>query len=373
MKISYLSTFYPYRGGIAQFNAALYKALKAKGHEVDAVTFKRQYPNLLFPGKTQYVTSDDKTDIIPSKQLVDSIDPFNWITSAKKIKQFLPEMLLMKFWIPYFAPALGYIAKHQNPDTRSIAILDNVIPHERKIFDLPLIKYYLNRVNGFIVMSEQVRDELLSIKPDAKFAYKQHPLYDHFGAPLDKETARKKLNLSSNKKTLLFFGFIRAYKGLDLLIEAMNELDESYQLVIAGESYSSFEPYQKQIDQNQFKNNIHPHIRYISDEEVPLFFSAADACVLPYKSATQSGITSIAYHFELPMIATNVGGLQEMVKDNETGIIVNEPAAGTIAQGIQRFFNTDTDQLKNQIARKKTELSWEGFAESILELYQNIK
>ncbi|HKK59865.1 MAG TPA: glycosyltransferase [Salinivirga sp.] len=373
MKISYLSTFYPFRGGIAQFNAALYRALIAKGHEVDPITFKRQYPNLLFPGKTQYVTSDDKADIIPSQKMVDSIDPFNWITSAQKIRKMSPDILLMKFWIPYFAPSFGHISKHQKPNTRSIAILDNVIPHERKFFDMPLIKYYLNRVNGFIVMSEQVRDELLSIKPDARFAYKQHPLYDHFGAPEDKTIARQKLGLSANKKTLLFFGFIRAYKGLDLLIEAMNKLDDSYQLIIAGESYSSFEPYQKQIDQNRFRNNIHPNVRYISDKEVPLFFSAADACVLPYKSATQSGITSIAYHFELPMIATNVGGLEEMVKDNETGVVVDKPNADNLATGIQRFFKTDQSHFANQIRAKKKELSWEGFAQSILDLYKTIK
>lgn len=373
MKINYLSTFYPFRGGIAQFNAALYRALEAKGHQVDAVTFKRQYPNLLFPGKTQYVSEDDKVDIIPGNEMVDSINPINWYNAAKKIRNSNPDILLMKFWIPYFGPSLGYISKRQHPETRSITILDNVIPHERKPMDMPLIRYYLNRVNGFIVMSEQVRDELLSIKPDARFAYKQHPLYDHFGDRVDKAQARKKLNLDTNKKTLLFFGFIRPYKGVDLLIEAMNKLDESYQLVIAGESYGSFDLYQKLIEENNFKTNIHQHVRYISDDEVPLFFSAADACVLPYKSATQSGITSIAYHFELPMIATDVGGLKEMVLDEKTGIIVHVPKAEAIAEGIRNFFDIESKQFASHIAEKKQELSWESFAESILDLYAEIK
>ena len=371
MKISYLSTFYPFRGGIAQFNAALFREFE-KEHTIDAITFKRQYPNILFPGDTQYVKEDDKPEIIDSKELLDSINPFNWMSTAKKLKKSAPDLLLMKFWMPFFSPSLGYVSKNIGRKTKSIAILDNAIPHERRFFDMPFIKYFFKRVDGFVVMSEQVKNDLLKLKPDAKYVYKQHPLYDHYGSKIIITKARKKLTLDPQKKTLLFFGFIRDYKGLDLLIEAFGELDESYQLIIAGESYGSFDGYDKQIADNKNKDRIHKHVKYISDEEVPLYFSAADVCVLPYKSATQSGITSIAYHFDLPMLATKVGGLDEMVIDNETGIIIPSPTVSEIRDNILKYFNTERDHFIQTIQQKKSELSWSSFSEAIMKLYKQL-
>ncbi len=371
MNIQYLSTFYPFRGGIAQFNAALYRALE-KNHQIEALTFKRQYPNLLFPGETQYVTKDDNPDVIESSALLDSVNPFSWMRTASKIRKEKPELLLMKLWMPFFCPSLGYVAGNISKNTKSIAVLDNVIPHEKRFFDKPLLKYFLKRIDGFVVMSEQVREDLIQLKPDATYVYKQHPLYDHFGTAINRADACEKLNLDPTKKTLLFFGFIRGYKGLDILIDAFGKLGGDYQLVIAGESYGSFENYQKKIETSPNKERIHTHVRYISDEEVPVFFSAADVCVLPYKSATQSGITSIAYHFNLPMLATDVGGLKEMVIDGKTGKTIPKADVENIRDGILHFFNDDSTDYKSHILQKKKELSWEGFAQAIESLYKKL-
>lgn len=372
-KITLLSTFFPLRGGIAQFNAALFRELE-KNNDIEAVNFKRQYPNILFPGKTQYVTAEDKNaDPIPSKQYLDSINPLNWLKTAKYIKKTKPKLLLVRFWLPFFGPCLGFISAFLKKNTRSIAILDNVIPHEKRFFDMPFLRYFLKRFDAFVLMSEQVKKDLLSIKPDAKYVFSPHPIYSHFGEQIDKKTAREKLNLDSKKNTLLFFGFIRDYKGLDLLIEAFSHLSEDYQLVIAGESYGSFEKYKKQIAENKNKERIVTHIRYISDDEVPLFFCSADVCILPYKSATQSGITSIAYHFELPLIATDVGGLKEMVIDNLTGKIIDTANAKNIEMGIKDFFsNNQSLNFIENIKKEKEKLSWKTFADNLLKLYSEI-
>ncbi len=372
MRICYLSTFYPFRGGIAQFNAALYRALESQ-HEMSAVTFKRQYPNILFPGETQYVTEGDKVDEIDSKIWLDSINPLTWLKTRKRIKKIAPDLILMKFWMPFFGPSLGAVCAKQKKQTKRIAILDNVIPHEKRIIDMPFTRYFLKCTDAYIVMSEKVRDDLLSLKPTAKYRLVKHPLYNHFGELLNQSEARKSLNLNPDKKTLLFFGFIRDYKGLDLLIEAFNALDESYQLVIAGEVYGSFEKYDKLIAQNKNSEQIHKHIKYISDTEVSLYFSAADACVLPYKSATQSGITSIAFHFELPIIATDVGGLKELVQHEKTGEIIPKADVSSIANGISGFFDKDkVETYRQNIRNEKSEMTWDYLANQIIELHQDI-
>lgn len=371
MKISYLSTFFPFRGGIAQFNAALYREFE-KNHDISAITFSRQYPNMLFPGETQYVTEQDNVDEIDSKIWLDSINPISWIKTRKRIKKMSPDLILMKFWMPFFGPSLGAsIAKQKQ--TKRIAILDNVIPHEKRIIDMPFTKYFLKRTDAYIVMSEKVRDDLLQLKPEAKYKLVKHPLYDHFGDKIDKIEAREALGLDPNKKCILFFGFIREYKGLDLLIQAFNQLDDSFELIIAGEVYGSFDAYEKHIEVNKNKERIHKHVKYIGDKEVPTYFSAADVCVLPYKSATQSGITSISFHFELPMIATDVGGLKELIHHNKTGEIIPEVSVDAITAGLKSFFEGDKTQTYiENIRKEKTEMTWEYLAKQILDLYASI-
>jgi glycosyltransferase involved in cell wall biosynthesis len=372
MKIAYLSTFYPYRGGIAQFNASLLNAFERRA-EARAYTFTRQYPKLLFPGKTQYVTPDDNAAPVDAVRVLDTINPFSYHTAARRIAAFAPDVLVMKYWTSFLAPSLGYVAGCLRKRAKAVAILDNAIPHEQRFFDKAFTQYFLNRSSGFVVMSEAVKRDLLSLKPDAKFIYKPHPLYDHFGQAIPKAEARAALGLHPDKKTLLFFGLIRDYKGLDLLIEAFGRLPQEYQLLVAGEPYGSFEKYRAQVAALPNAQDVRTEARYISDAEVPLFFSAADACVLPYRSATQSGITSIACHFNLPMIATDVGGLKEAIADSETGIIVAQPDAGEIEKGIKRFFGRgNTEKFAANIGRLKRDLSWESFAQAVVDFSQTL-
>lgn len=373
MRIAYLSTFYPFRGGIAQFNAALKNALEQQGHEVEAYTFTTQYPKLLFPGETQLVKPEDKVIPISTKRVLNTINPITYQNTAAKIKAYKPDLLLMKYWMSFFGPSLGYVSGKMSNQTKSIAILDNVIPHEKRFFDTAFTKYFLKRVNGFVSMSGKVKDDLLSLSPNAKVKLIPHPLYNHFGEIIDKKTARLKLNLHPDKKTLLFFGFIRDYKGLDLLINAFDKLDDSYQLIIAGESYGNFDKYNEIIEKTKNKLSIHKFVRYISDQEVPLFFSAADVCILPYRSATQSGITGISYHFELPMIATNTGGLAEIIHHKKTGIIVEKPEIQTILNGITSYFNEyNLEYFRNNIRNLKQELSWDEMAKNIIQFSEQL-
>jgi glycosyltransferase involved in cell wall biosynthesis len=372
MRIAYLSTFYPFRGGIAQFNASLYREF-GKHHDIKAFTFSRQYPDFLFPGKTQYVTNDERADAIPSIIKLDSINPFTYLTTAREIKKFAPDLLIMKYWMSFFGPSLGTVAKYMLPNTKVITILDNVIPHEKRFFDMPFTRYFLKQNDGFIAMSEAVKTDLLSLRPDARVILKNHPLYNHFGDKLDKEAASSLLKIDRNKKTILFFGFIRDYKGLDLLIDAFGKLGNDYQLVIAGETYGSFDKYQQQINQLDNKENVFVFNDYISDDRVPAFFSAADVCVLPYKSATQSGITSIAYHFDLPLIATDTGGLKETIVHGKTGIIVNEISAEAIGNAIIRYFDHNMgDIFLPEIQKMKADLSWGNFSSAITEFCQTL-
>lgn len=368
MKIAYLSTFYPFRGGIAQFNAALTRALQ-KEHEVKAFTFTRQYPNFLFPGTSQFVTDDDKVDNIQADRVLDSINPFSYYRTAKKIASWKPDILLTKFWMPFFGPSLGKVAqKLKKNGVINISVLDNVIPHEKRKGDILLAKYFLKHQHKFIVMSNQVKNDLLSLHTNAEYVHCEHPLYNHFGKKTDKLAARENFGIPSDRKVLLFFGFIRKYKGLDLLLYALNNLPDDYHLIIAGEVYGSFEPYQKIIDNLHLSSRITKIVKYINDKEVPDIFSAADVCVLPYKSATQSGIVGISYHFDLPVVATDVGGLKEMIANYNTGIIADTPDAKAIENSIQKYFHKELyPELSKNILRYKEIASWETLAQKIID------
>jgi len=368
MHIAYLSTFYPFRGGIAQFNASLIQAFDNIGHSAQAYTFTCQYPSFLFPGKTQMVSESDPAIEINSQRVLSTINPFTYFAAAKKIAAVNPDVLVMKYWMPFFGPSLGTVAARMPEKTKAIAILDNVLPHEKRFFDPAFNAYFLKRIDGFVAMSEQVKGDLLKLKPDARVILLPHPIYDHFGKRISSAEARKKLGLNPNKKTLLFFGFIREYKGLDNLIEAFGTLDDSYQLLIAGESYGSFEKYDTLIAANKNKANIRVFNDYIPDSAVCDFFSAADVCILPYRSATQSGITGISYNFGVPLIATNKGGLAEFIEHQKTGLIIEESAPDCISQGIRDFYNDcDPKEMEGNISVMKETLTWEFFAGAIVD------
>ena len=373
MKIAILSCFYPYRGGISQFNACLYGEL-SRNHVVKAFNFSRQYPEFLFPGKTQFVTADDEAVPVESVSLLDTANPFTYISTYKAIRDWNPDVLIVRYWMSYFAPSLGYITRRMRKHCKVISILDNVVPHEQRFFDTPMTKYFLTGSTGCVTLCQAVSEDLLRLDPDARFAVIQHPLYSHFGLKKDRAEAERKLGLESGKKNILFFGLIRKYKGLDILLEAFGMLPDEYQLIIAGEPYGSFEPYQQIIDRIPGKERIHKTLKYIKDSEVTDYFSAADLAVLPYRSATQSGISSVSYHFEVPMIVTDVGGLKETIGDRGTGIVAQEGTPEAICREIEKYFSDSSiaEECIKNIRLEKERLSWKGFAERLIEFIEEL-
>lgn len=373
MRIAILSCFYPFRGGIAQFNASLFEEL-SKSHAVRAFNFKRQYPDILFPGKTQYVTEEDEAVSIESKALLDTVNPFSWIRTASEIREWKPDMLILRYWMPWFAPSLGFVARRLSRHCKVIPILDNVIPHERHWFDSPLTRYFLSGANGCVTLCKEVSEDLLRLCPNMPHTVLPHPIYSHFGEKMGRDEAENELGLEHGLKNILFFGLIREYKGLDILIEAFDKLEDGYQLIIAGEPYGSFDKYQSLINKCRRKDRIKVFPKYIRDSEVKTYFSAADVTVLPYRSATQSGISSISYHFEVPMIVTEVGGLKETIGDRGTGIVSASGKAEDIASVIKAYFADPgiRQNCINSIRSEKQRLSWSKFAADLTEFSTTI-
>ena len=368
MKTAILSAFHPFRGGIAQFNGNLYLEL-GKTADVKAFNYSRQYPGFLFPGKTQYVGAGDNSFPLPSEAVLDTANPFNWPAAARKIKAWQPDLLLMRYVMPYFAPSLGYVArKVRRSGCKVVAIADNIIPHERHIIDKPFTKYFLGGLDGCVTLCDAVADDLLRWAPELPCKVIFHPLYSHFGEKLPREEAERKLGLRPGMKNLLFFGLIREYKGLDILLEAFNSLPQDYQLIIAGECYGPFDKYQAAIDASPAEERIHVFRRYIDDAEVKDFFSAADVTVLPYRSATQSGVSSASYHFEVPMIVTAVGGLKETIGDTGTGLVAEDVDPAAVAGKITEFFGDESIRRDcvDSIRRESERLSWKRFSEELL-------
>ena len=366
MKIALLSCFYPFRGGIAQFNANLFEEL-GKAHDVRAFNFSRQYPDFLFPGKTQYVTPEDEAVPVKAQALLDTANPFSWGRTAREIRRWDPDLLVVRYWMSWFAPSLGWVARHVGPKCRVIGILDNVIPHERHWFDTPLTKWFLRGLDGAVTLCEEVQHDLLKLRSDIPHTVLPHPIYTHFGEKLPREQAEQRLGIPAGRRTLLFFGLIREYKGLDILLQAFNLLDERYQLVIAGEPYGSFERYRKLIDTGRDPASVYVFSDYIRDSEVKNYFSAADLTVLPYRSATQSGISSVSCHFGVPMVVTDVGGLRETIGGRGTGIVCENAAPACIAAAIERFFDEPLlrERLGEGIRAEKERLSWSRFSEDL--------
>lgn len=367
MKIAILSSFYPYRGGIAQFNANLYEEL-SRHHDVRAFNFRRQYPEFLFPGKTQYVTEDDEAVSVESEALLDTANPFSYAATARAVRRWDPDILVLRYWMSYFGPSLGFVARHMKRNCKVISILDNVVPHEPRFFDKAFTKYFLSGSDGFISMCSEVERDLLSFGTEKPHTVINHPLYSHFGKRIDRDEAAKSLGITPDRKTILFFGLIRKYKGLDILIDAFSRLDDSYQLIIAGEPYGPFAPYQEQIEKSGAADRIKVFPQYIRDSEVSRYFSAADVTVLPYRSATQSGISSVSYHFEVPMIVTGVGGLKETIGERGTGLVTDDVTPESVRRSIEYYFSDSSirEGCVERIREEKIRLSWSGFAESLI-------
>ncbi|MBQ9475321.1 MAG: glycosyltransferase [Bacteroidales bacterium] len=373
MRIAILSCFYPYRGGISQFNSGLYKELE-KEHTVCAFNFKRQYPGFLFPGKTQYVTENDNIQPVESVACLDTINPISWEKTATAIREWAPELLIMRYWNPWFALPLGFVARRMPPQCKVVAILDNVIPHEKHFFDRLLTKFFLGSADGFITLCREVASDLTALKKNARYSICHHPVYNNFGTAIPKEEAEEILGIKHGRKNLLFFGLIRDYKGLDILIEAFDRLGPNFELIIAGEPYGSFEKYQRQMDASPGRKRMHVFPRFIKDSEVKNFFSAADVCVLPYKSATQSGISAISYQFDVPLIVTDVGGLKETVGESGTGLVSPSATPAFIAQKINEFFENPSihKNCVESIRREKESLTWQNFSANLIKFAQNL-
>jgi glycosyltransferase involved in cell wall biosynthesis len=372
MKITILSTAYPLRGGIAHFNGLLYNEL-ALNHDVDVLTFKRQYPSFLFPGKSQ-IEDGDSVEEIPSEVIVDSVNPLNWIKIGKRIKRDAPDLIVFKYWMPFFGPAFGTISRiaKSNKKTKILVVCDNVIPHERKPGDKVFTKYFFNNVDYFITMSKSVQKDLFSFYPNAKEKLLFHPVYSNFGNPIDKDEAKKKLNVT-NKNILLFFGFIREYKGLDVLLRAVALLKDKldFTLVVAGEFYSNEAKYTSLVDELGLQNTVAFFSNFIPTNEVKYYFSACNVVVLPYKSATQSGIVQIANNFDKPMISTNIGGLPEIIADGKTGYLVEKENPQELANSILKYFNEKKEEeFVRNIKEEAAKYSWGEFVKGMMELVE---
>ena len=371
MKITIVGPAYPYRGGIATFNDRLARQLGREGHQVKIYTFTLQYPSFLFPGKTQYSLEEPPQDL-DIVRTVSSVNPFSWLKTARMIAREQPDAVMLRFWMPYFGPSLGTIGRYlRRRGIKVVSLVDNIIPHDKKPGDKPFAKYFVGSVDAFLAMSQSVCEELKGFDRTKPVAFAPHPLYDHYGIKETKAEAAAALGLDPDKDYYLFFGLIRDYKGLDLLLEAMATVtlkDHKAELIVAGEFYSNEEKHRDLERSLGLEGRIHWFPEFIPDEKVRHYFCVADLIVQPYKTATQSGITQIAYHFEKPMVVTRVGGLAEIVPDGECGYVV-EPQPEAIATAVAGYFSQHPDFTEG-IRAKKSEFSWERLTEA---LYSIIK
>lgn len=369
-KILILGPAWPYRGGLAAYNERLAEELQ-KDADVEIWTFTLQYPKFLFPGKSQYATEAAPPHLKITRK-INSINPLNWLKLGRQIRKMKPDLIIAKYWLPLMGPALGSLIRlGKRGPTKALSILDNVVPHEKRPGDVAFTKYFLKPVDAFIAMSQSVLDDLKLFEPNKPVSLIPHPIYDNYGTPISKAAARMVLKLDPAKKYILFFGFIRQYKGLDLLMQAMaderlKKLD--VHLIVAGEYYEDAAPYNELLAKLQLGDRILMHTDFIANDAVKNYFCAADLVVQPYKSATQSGISQIAYHFEKPMVVTRVGGLLEMVPDNVVGYQC-EPDPADIAAKIEQYYieNREAD-MTAAVHVEKQKYSWDRLAKEILRL-----
>lgn len=363
MRVVIIGPAYPLRGGLATYNERLARAFREAGDEVRIVTFSLQYPNFLFPGQTQFSTEPGPDDLNIEVSL-NSVNPLSWLALGRRLRRERPDLVVFRFWLPFMGPALGTVARlvRGNGHTRVVAITDNVIPHEKRPGDRPLTRYFLGACDGFVTMSRAVLDDLRGLGFGGQPAlYRPHPLYDNFGPMKPKAAALAALGLPATTGYVLFFGFIRAYKGLDMLLEAWADARIAalpVKLIIAGEFYEDAAPYEALIKQHQLESRIVRATDFIPNEKVVDYFCAADLVLQPYKNATQSGVSQIAYHFEQPMLVTDVGGLAELIPDGVVGYVV-PPTPGAIADAIVDFYaNQREAAFAAGVREEKKQFSW---------------
>ncbi len=370
-KIIIVGPAYPYRGGIADTNESFCRSLVHAGHNASIYTFTLQYPKILFPGKTQYSTEAAPSDLHISREL-NSMNPISWSRMAKKINAENPDLVIFRFWLPYLGMSMGWVAKRLKSSIKKIAMCDNIIPHEKRPGDEALTQFFVRQFDGFITMSKKVLDELSSFTSKPK-QYFPHPINDNLGKPVPVLEARQKLKLKPNGKYLLFFGLVRKYKGLDLIIKALSELnDSSIQLLVAGEFYDDKDVYLRLIKERALEERVIIRDEYIPTDDLKLYFSAADLVTQTYHTASQSGVTQIAYNFDMPILVTNVGGLAEVVRHKELGYVTEKEPAD-IAKWIDDFFaNNRKKDLSRNVRQEKEKYTWKAFSENLFSLVKSL-
>lgn len=374
-KIVIVGTAYPYRGGIAAFNERLARQLMSEGHQVTLLTFSLQYPGFLFPGKTQF-SSEEAPEGLMIVRMLSSVNPFSWLKVKRYVNRGGYDVAIFAYWMSFFAPCYGWIARRLKNITR-IGLIHNMMPHEKSIMDKLLSPYFVKAMDGFVALSKSVVNEVARLDKKGKpKAWSPHPIYDHYGPKEPRETALANLNLDPSSRYLLFFGLVRAYKGLDWLIEAF--ADERLQslplkLIVAGEFYDDETPYLQKIQSFGLQDKVVIHNQFVPDEKVKDYFNACDIVVQPYKSATQSGVTQVAYHFEKPMLVTNVGGLDEIVPNGKVGYAVN-PDPKSIADALFDFFSNGRQaDFEANIAEEKKKYAWNKMTKTLLEIIVKCK
>jgi glycosyltransferase involved in cell wall biosynthesis len=373
-KVIIIGPGHPLRGGLATFNQRLAKEFIQSGYDCSIYSFCLQYPSFLFPGKTQY-SDEPAPENLTIYAAINSINPLNWIKVGNRLRNEKPDMIVVRFWLPFMGPALGTILRQvrKNRYTKIVCIADNVIPHEKRPGDKAFTKYFLKSCDAFITMSEKVMNDLRIFEKQKPAQQVQHPLYDNFGSIISKSEARKYLGLPHDEKIVLFFGFIRKYKGLDLLLEALAYLKNlepqtsNIKLLVAGEFYEDAKQYHELIDKLGIQEQLILKTDFIPDSEVKYYLCAADAVIQPYRNATQSGVTPLAYHFEKPMVVTNVGSLPSLVPDGKVGIVV-EPNPPAIAEGILKFYQLGEDYFILHLRSEKQKYSWAKLVNAITQL-----
>ncbi|MCC6754030.1 MAG: glycosyltransferase [Saprospiraceae bacterium] len=365
---------HPFRGGLASFNERLAREFQSKGWQVDILTFTLQYPRLLFPGKTQYST-EGPADDLSIERCVHSLNPLNWICVGLRLRREKADLILTRYWIPFMAPCLGTILRIARKKHKGhiVCLADNIVPHEHRLGDQCLTRYFVKVPDRFVCMSEVVESDLRNYRPDVPVSMQAHPLFDGFGPPVAQTEARAALGIGGNGPIILFFGFIRRYKGLDLLIEALADpllAHSELRLLVAGEFYDREDTYLALIDAHGLAGRIILHTSFIPDSKVKYYFGACDLVVQPYRSATQSGVTPLAYYFEKPMVVTRVGGLPEQVPEGLAGYSCDpEPAA--LAGAIVRLLEKGPQTFLPFLRSKKDELSWSHFVDRIVDTSQS--
>ena len=362
-----LSPANPLRGGIASSSERLAEEIRDQGHEVDIVSFKKQYPDLLFPGKTQF-TSDPPPKDIRIHSWIHSTNPFNWRAVANKIADLNPDYVIVRYWIPFMGPSLGTICKIVKKSTgaKIVCLADNLIPHEQTPVDTILTRNFLKHIDSMVVMSKSVGQDLRKFSDTIPYTFVPHPIYDNYGEKADRNDALDHLGLDHSKQYILFFGFIRAYKGLDILIDAYEALnDPNVELVVAGEFYADEKVYKDDVSNRGLSDRIHFYSEYIPNEQVADFFAAADIVAQPYRSATQSGISQLAYHFEKPMLVTNVGGLPEIVDHERSGYVVDVDANAVKNALLDFFTNKRYQKMEEETIQAKNRFSWTALFEAL--------